>query len=104
MSTGEDDEVKAINERLETLIEELSNSRSFTLLTTLNNYPFIPVAAHVRPFHVFWLILLAGAIVPIGLFFYFRIWIFRIRLVRDIEKVIKTNEDIQFIIKENHNL
>ena len=50
MSTGEDDEVKAINERLETLIEELSNSRSFTLLTTLNNYPIIPVAAHVRPF------------------------------------------------------
>lgn len=104
MSTGEDDEVKAINERLETLIEELSNSRSFTLLTTLNNYPIIPVAAHVRPFHVYWLNLLAGAIVPIGLFFYFRIWIFRIRLVRDIEKVIKTNEDIQFIIKENHNL
>ena len=104
MSTGEDDEVKAINERLETLIEELSNSRSFTLLTTLNNYPIIPVAAHVRPFHVYWLKLLAGAIVPIGLFFYFRIWIFRIRLVRDIEKVIKTNEDIQFIIKENHNL
>ena len=104
MSTGEDDEVKAINERLETLIEELSNSRSFTLLTTLNNYPIIPVAAHVRPFHVYWLNLLAGAIVPIGLFFYFRIWIFRIRLLRDIEKVIKTNEDIQFIIKENHNL
>ena len=103
MSVGDDD-VIAINERLEKLIEELSNSKSFTLLTALNNYPIIHVAAHIRPFHVYWLNVLAGVVVPVGLFFYFRIWIFRIRLAQDIEKVIKTNEDIQFIIKENHNL
>ena len=104
MTTGDDDEVKVINEHLETVIEELSNSKSFTLFTALNNYPVIPVTAHVRPFHVYWLNLLAGIIVPIGLFFYFRIWIFRIRLARDIERIIKNNESVQFIINENNNL
>ncbi|WP_455586563.1 LptF/LptG family permease [Bacteroides sp.] len=104
MSTEDDDEVKAINERLEALVEELSNSKSFTLLTALNNYPVIPVTAHVRPFHVYWLNLLAGILVPVGLFFYFRIWAFRVRLARDIERIIKNNGDIQFIIKENKNL
>ena len=104
MTTGDDDDIKVINEHLETLVEELSNSKSFTLLTALNNYPVIPVTAHVRPFHVYWLNLLAGIIVPIGLFFYFRIWIFRIRLARDIERIIKNNESVQFIINENNNL
>ena len=104
MTTGDDDDIKVINEHLETLVEELSNSKSFTLLTALNNYPVIPVTAHVRPFHVYWLNLLAGIIVPIGLFFYFRIWIFRKRLARDIERIIKNNERVQFIINENNNL
>ena len=104
MTTGDDDDIKVINEHLETLVEELSNSKSFTLLSALNNYPVIPVTAHVRPFHVYWLNLLAGIIVPIGLFFYFRIWIFRIRLARDIERIIKNNESVQFIINENNNL
>ena len=40
-------------------------------------------------------------LVPIGLFFYFRIWAFRIRLNKDMERIIKTNEDIQKIIETN---
>lgn len=104
MSAEGDDEVKDINEHLETLVEELSNSKSVNVVTALNNYPVIAVTAHVRPFHVYWLNLLAGILVPVGLFFYFRIWMFRIRLARDLERIIKNNEDIQFIIKENTNL
>ena len=42
-----------------------------------------------------------GLLVPIGLFFYFRIWAFRIRLNKDMERIIKTNEDIQKIIETN---
>ena len=45
-----DEEVVALNERLETLIDEMSNTRSIPLLTALNNYPVIAVHAHVRPF------------------------------------------------------
>ena len=64
-----DDEVVAINEQLESLIEEMSNTKSVTLVNTLNNYPIIPVSAHIRPFHKYWMNLLAGVIFPIGLFF-----------------------------------
>ena len=104
MSVGEDNEMKAINEQLESLVEEMSNSKSVTMLTALNNYPIIAVTAHVRPFHIYWLNLLAGVIVPVGLFFYFRIWAFRIRLSKDMERIIKNNAEIQDIIKTNNNL
>ena len=98
-----DEEVVALNERLETLKDEMSNTRSIPLLTALNNYPVIAVHAHVRPFRNYWLNMLCGAIVPVGLFFYFRIWAFRIRLNKDMERIIHTNEEIQNIIKVNQN-
>lgn len=100
MSAGRDDEVMAINDKLETLVEEMSNTKSATLIGALNNYPMIPVSAHVRPFHIYWLNLSAGVIFPIGLFFYFRIWAFRIRLAKDMERIIKNNEQVQFIIQK----
>lgn len=104
MTTGGDDEVNIITERLEALIEEMSNSKSATLVNALNNYPVIPVMAHVRPFRTYWLNLLAGVIVPVGLFFYFRIWAFRVRLARDMERIIKNNGEVRIIISENNNL
>jgi len=99
--TPHDEEVVALNERMEALIDEMSNTRSIPLLTALNNYPIIAVHAHVRPFRNYWLNMLCGVIVPVGLFFYFRIWAFRIRLNKDMERIIKTNEDIQKIIETN---
>ena len=99
MSGEKDDEVMYINEKLETLIEEMSNTKSVTLLNTLNNYPVISVSAHIRPFHIYWLNLAAGVIFPVGLFFYFRIWAFRVRLAKDMERIIKNNEQVQFIIQ-----
>ena len=94
-----DDEVVVINEQLESLVEEMSNTKSVTLVNTLNNYPIISVSAHIRPFHKYWMNLAAGVIFPIGLFFYFRIWAFRVRLYKDMERIIKNNEQIQFIIQ-----
>ena len=100
MASGDDNEVMAINEKLEALVEEMSNTKSATLIGALNNYPVISVSAHVRPFHIYWLNLVAGVIFPIGLFFYFRIWAFRVRLAKDMERIIKNNEQIQFIIQK----
>lgn len=100
MANEDDNEVMAINEKLEALVEEMSNTKSATLIGALNNYPVISVSAHVRPFHIYWLNLAAGAIFPIGLFFYFRIWTFRVRLAKDMERIIKNNEQIQFIIQK----
>lgn len=100
MSAEKDDEMIAINGKLEALVEEMSNTKSAALLNALNNYPIIPVSAHVRPFHIYWLNLAAGIIFPVGLFFYFRIWAFRIRLAKDMERIIKNNEQVQLIIQK----
>ncbi len=100
MASEDDNEVMAINEKLEALVEEMSNTKSATLIGALNNYPVISVSAHVRPFHIYWLNLATGVIFPIGLFFYFRIWTFRVRLAKDMERIIKNNEQIQFIIQK----
>lgn len=94
-----DEEMVEINDRLESYIDEMSNTRSVALLTALNNYPVIPVHAHVRPFRNYWLNMLCGIVLPLGLFFYFRIWAFRIRLSKDMERIIKTNEEILRIIE-----
>ena len=103
MTDSQDEAVEDINERLESLIDEMSNTRSVTLLTALNTYPVIPIHAHVRPFRNYWLNLLCGIVFPIGLFFYFRIWAFRIRLNKDMERIIKTNEDVIGIIERDQN-
>lgn len=94
-----DEEMVEINERMEQLIEEMSNTRSVALLTLLNNYPIIPVHAHVRPFRNSWLNLLCGIIVPVGLFFYFRIMIFRFRLNKDLERIATTDREIIKLIE-----
>lgn len=99
MVNKNDHEIEQLNDRMEALVDELSNTRSIVLLNQLNNYPLIPVHAHVRPFDIYWLNILAGLFVPVGLFFYFRIWAFRIRLQKDIDKIIKTSEEITTIIK-----
>lgn len=98
-SATRDEVMVGINDRLEALIEEMSNTRSVSLLTALNNYPVISVHAHVRPFRIYWLNILCGVVFPVGLFFYFRIWAFRLRLEKDVERIIKTNNDVIYIIE-----
>lgn len=99
-----DEEVVSITTCLENIVEELSNTKSVTLLTSLNKYPIIPVKAHVRPFTIQWLNIAAGIIVPVGLFFYFRVWAFRIRLGKDLEQIVKVNEELKTIIEKNKTL
>lgn len=103
MADEKDDDVVVINDAMEALIEEMSNTKSPSLVGVLNNYPVIPVTAHTRPFHIHWLNILAGLFIPVGLFFYVRIWIFRIRLAKDMDRIIKTNEQVQFIIQKINN-
>lgn len=99
MSGRTDDKMVAISAKLENLVEEMSNTKSASLVNMLNNYPMISVSAHMRPFHAFWLNMAAGIILPVGLFFYFRIWAFRVRLAKDMDRIVKNNEQIQFIIQ-----
>lgn len=96
-----DEDMVEINDNMERLVEEMSNTKYTSLLVLLNNYPIIPVHAHVRPFRNYWLNLLCGVVFPVGLFFYFRIWAFRLRLSKDLDRIIRTNEDIINLIETN---
>jgi lipopolysaccharide export system permease protein len=96
----QDEEIMVINKQLENIVDELSNTVSLPLLNTINKYPIIQVNAYIRPFKNRQLNVMAGIILPIGLFFYIRIWLFRIRLYKDLECIIKINEDIQTIVQK----
>ncbi len=87
-----DHEVERIGELLEQTIENLSNSRDKIIINSLNEYPIIMVKAHTRPFEKRWRNVVAAIIVPAGLFFYFRMWRFRLRLLRDLKQIVKTND------------
>ncbi|MCD7925120.1 MAG: LptF/LptG family permease [Bacteroides sp.] len=94
-NNGHDDIIAGISAKMELLIEELSNSKDSVLLGYLNKYPILSTKAHKSPFDNRWLNLLAGVIVPVGIFFYFRIWRFSLRLDKDLKNIIKTSRDIQ---------
>lgn len=94
-NNAHDNAIADINARMELLIEELSNSRDTVLLEYLNRFPILSTKAHKSPFDNRWLNLLAGIIVPAGIFFYFRIWRFSFRLDKDLKNIIKTSHDIK---------
>ena len=94
-----DEEIVAINEQLEAIVEKLANTKYTKILGTLNNYPILSVHAHRCPFNMPTLNKITGIIVPIGLIYYFRIWAFRIRLYKDLKLINKVNRDLQDIIR-----
>ena len=82
------------NEQMEALIEDLSNTKDKVILGCLNDYPFMAVKAHTRPFERKWLNVTAAIIVPVGLFLYLRMWRFRLRLLHDLKVVKDTNDAV----------
>lgn len=84
----EDHDIERISDELEAVIKDLSNTRDTQVLHYLNMYPVLAVRAHTRPFDHRWLNIAAAIVVPVGVFFYFRMWRFRLRLFHDL-KVIK---------------
>lgn len=86
--------IEGINERLEAVIEDLSNTKDKQVLALLNNYPYMAVKSHTRPFEHKWLNIAAAVVVPVGLFLYFRMWRFRLRLLRDLRIVKQTNDGL----------
>ena len=88
-----DRKIEAINEELETVIDDLSNSRDRTIVNHLSAYPIMSVKAHTRPFERRWLNVVSAVIVPFGLVLYFRMWRYRLRLWRDL-RTVKNENDI----------
>ena len=89
-----DHKIEAINEELETVIEDLSNSRDRTIVNHLSAYPIMSVKAHTRPFERRWLNIVSAVIVPFGLVLYLRMWRYRLRLWRDL-RTVKAENDIK---------
>jgi len=91
----EDDHIiEGISERLESVIEDLGNTRNKLILTELNRYPVLSVKAHTRPFNSGWKNTIAGILLPVGIILYIRMWRFRIRLYRDLKTITEINQNI----------
>ena len=101
---GDDRCIQDISDKLETVIEDLSNTRDKQTLHLLNQYPVLATHAHTRPFRRRWLNALTGLILPLGLFFYFRMIRFRLRLYKDLKTIEKTNRLINPNANDNANV
>lgn len=95
-----DHEIEHINQLLETVIEDLSNTKDKQILKDLNSYPVLAVKAHTRPFERKWMNVIGGVFLPTGIFFYLRMWRFRLRLLRDLRIIMQTNNEIINRIQE----
>ena len=91
---GDDHRIREINEELEGVIDDLSNARDKILLGELNNYPVLATHAHTRPFRRRSLNIATGILLPLGVFMYFRMWRFRLRLYKDLRVIRRTNDNI----------
>lgn len=96
-----DNEIETMNEQLEAMIEDLSNSRDKVIVGTLSTYPVLAVKAHTRPFDRKWMNVTSAVILPLGIFFYFRMWRFRRRLHRDLRTITNANNIILSQIVKN---
>ena len=89
---GDDQTIEQIVDKLENVIEDLSNTKDRQIITYLNHYPIVATHAHTRPFRQKWLNIVTGLILPLGLFFYLRMCRFRFRLRKDLNKITETSE------------
>ena len=91
----EDHTVRELKGRVETIVEQLHNSRDIAIIGALNDMPILYTEAHTRPFNTRRKNMLAGICLPVGILLWLRIWRFRLRLYQDINQIQKLG---QFII------
>ena len=89
---GDDQTIKKIVDQLEDVIDDLANTKDAQILGYLNHYPVVATHAHTRPFRRKWLNIISGLILPLGIFFYCRMCRFRLRLRKDLNRILETNQ------------
>lgn len=89
-----DTEVEDISQRLESIVEELSNSKSRLVLGEINKLPIIFIHAHTSPFNTKWMNIIAGVFLPLGFVLWFRIWRFRLRLYKDMKTIVNVSDNL----------
>lgn len=95
---GKEDRLRDIIDQMEHIIEILGNTESYEVLTLLNSYPTIPPRAHLKPFKIEWLDTIIGIVLPVGVFFTIRIWVFRMRLLKDLKEVLSLNNKLDAVL------
>lgn len=70
------EELRGLVTRTEAFVEEMGNSRDRVVLDVLDNFPVIPVYGVESPFEKEPANKVVGALVPLGLLFYIRTWLF----------------------------
>ena len=98
---GDDHAIEHIAEVLEVAIEDLSATRDKYILMTLNRYPIIATRAHTRPFRRRWLNAVTGLLLPVGVFFYFRMIRFRFRLYKDLQQIQRVNDKLIPLVEQH---
>ena len=98
----EDTTVREISERLEALVDELHNSRQNYVIALLNMIPYIIPDAHTRPFRNAKRNKWAGIVLPVGIFFWLRIWRFQLRLSRDLDKLQEVGQVLMKKIRQEY--
>ena len=91
---GDDQTIERIADELEGVIEDLGNSKDHQIIGFINQYPILATHAHTRPFRQKWLNIITGLFLPAGLFFYLRMCRFRLRLRKDLNDILETNQQI----------
>ena len=97
---GHDRALIAINRRLNSIVSQLSNSRSQEIINKINTYPTLSVGAHTAPFPRKWMNVAAGVLAPVGVLLYARAVFFRRRLKGDLKQIIRINKEIYYITNE----
>ena len=90
----DDKEIESICGNLEDVIGDLGNTRDRGIMKLLAQYPVISEKAHTRPFNKKWKNILALMVLPFGVFLFFRMWRFRLRLLKDLKNVHRLNDDL----------
>ena len=83
-------------------MEELHNTRDNVILARLNDLPILVPDAHTRPFHSARRNVATGLLLPLGLFFWLRIWRYRLRLWHDMQQIQKLGTQIKERIEKNY--
>ena len=93
-----DHEIERINMELESVIDDLANTRSKEMMKQLKLYPVLSVKAHTRPFDRKWKNIAAFIAFPVGTFLYLRMWRFRLRLLKDLKTIHAVNDNVVRLI------
>ena len=93
---------KELSEQLESVVEELGNSRNKKIIGSLNAFPIMAADGIYSPLKKHWLNILSLILFPVGIMIYLRSWMYRFRLLKDLIKVERTSRLIlEIMIKEN---